>query len=80
MRGSCTDTGDVSDLDRDYQPSAGVIYGIIGVVCIAIGATSLANANENEAFGILGVMFLASGLYVTVAGAVARGIQLARRP
>jgi hypothetical protein len=38
---------------------------------------SVANASENDTFAIVGVVFLASGLYATVAGAVARGIQLA---
>lgn len=65
--------------EPDYEPSAGATYGFVGVAVIAVGAMSLANANENEIFGLLGFVFLASGFYATLAGAVARGIQLARR-
>ena len=72
------DTEYVNDQKRNYEPSAGIIYGAVGAVLIALGSMSLANANESAAFGILGVVLLASGFYVTVAGAVARGIQLAR--
>jgi hypothetical protein len=69
----------VNDTKREvYQPSSGALYGFVGVALIAVGGMSFANAHENEAFGILGLLFAASGLYVTVAGAVARGIQLAR--
>ena len=37
------------------------------------------HVNENETSGALGFVFLAGGFYATLAGAVARGIQLARR-
>lgn len=65
--------------EQEHEPSAGAAYGFVGVAVIAVGAISLANANENEFFGTLGFIFLASGFYATLAGAVARGIQLARR-
>lgn len=78
LRAVCVDTDHVTE-ERDYEPSAGAAYGFVGVAVIALGAISLANANENEMFGLLGFVFLASGCYATLAGAVARGIQLARQ-
>lgn len=62
-----------------YQPSAGALYGVAGTGLILAGALAAANTNENDAVGLLGVLLLAGGFYATVAGAVARGIQLARR-
>ena len=63
----------------DYQPSVGAVHGVVGVTLFVLGGFALANTNENEMFGVLGLVAVASGLYATVAGAVARGIQLARK-
>ena len=63
-----------------YKASFGAAYGIAGVVLLVIGGALLANTNEDSAiFGTGAVAFFGAGLYCTVAGAVARGIQLARR-
>lgn len=62
-----------------YQPSHGVAYGMVGVLLLVVGGALLANVNEAAAFGTLATVFLGAGLYLTVAGAVARGIQLSRR-
>jgi hypothetical protein len=76
----------LDDMDRTgdgfdpYNSSFGVAYGTVGVILLVIGGALLANINEDPTiFGAGGTLFLASGLYLTNAGAVARGIQLARR-
>lgn len=69
----------MTQTERDYEPSAGAVYGAIGIVLVVLGALALANANENDAFGVIGVGLMAGGAYATVAGAVARGMQLARK-
>lgn len=69
----------MSQTERAYEPSVGAVYGVIGVVLIVLGGYALANANEADAFGIIGVALIAGGSYQTIAGAVARGIQLARK-
>lgn len=62
-----------------YKSSFGAAYGSAGVVLLVVGGLLLANVNEDDIFGIGAVVFLGAGLYFLVAGAVARGIQLARR-
>lgn len=74
-----TDTCCVSRTERAHEPSAGAVYAAVGIVLIVLGGFSLANTIEAQAFGIIGVGLIAGGTYATVAGAVARGIQLARR-
>lgn len=62
------------------KPSFGAAYGTVGVILLVIGGALLANLSEDPTVFITGAtLFLGSGLYLTVAGAVARGIQLARR-
>ena len=63
-----------------YKSSFGAAYGTVGVILLVIGSALLANLNEDPTvFGAGATLFLGAGLYLTVAGAVARGIQLARR-
>jgi len=69
----------VNNEERSYEPSAGAVHGAIGIVLIVLGGLCLANTIEAEAFGLIGVGLIAGGAYATIAGAVARGIQLARK-
>ena len=69
----------MSETERDYEPSVGAVYGAIGIVLIVLGGFALANANEADAFGAIGLGLMAGGAYAAIAGAVARGIQLARK-
>ena len=63
-----------------YQPSAGALHGVSGVGLLVVAGWLLANSIEDPfVFGSLGTAFAASGLYCVVAGAVARGVQLAGR-
>lgn len=73
------DTCCVSNTERGYEPSVGAMHGVIGTVLIVLGGLCLANTVEADAFGLIGVGLIAGGAYATIAGAVARGIQLARR-
>ena len=73
------DTCDVNEQARDYEPSAGAMYGALGIVLTIIGALVLANANEVAVAIIIGAALVAGGAYAIIAGAVARGIQLGRR-
>ena len=70
----------MSDSTRDdYFPSAGLLYALVGVVLLALGAVALGNGDESDMFVVLGVVLLGSGCYWIIAGAVARGIQLSRQ-
>lgn len=62
----------------NYEPSRGVIYGVIGAVLLVVGVVALGDAGGDDAYQALSAGLVASGLYCIVAGAVARGIQLAR--
>lgn len=62
-----------------YQSSFGAAYGFAGVALLIVGGLLLAAGGEDEIFAIGGVIFSGTGFYFLVAGAVARGIQLARR-
>ena len=55
-------------------------YALFGTVFLAIGGMLFVNLNEDpEAFMVFTVVFAAPGLYLVIAGAVARGIFVARR-
>jgi hypothetical protein len=69
----------VNEQARDYEPFAGAIYGALGIVLTIIGALVLAKANEVALAIIIGAALAAGGAFAIIAGAVARGIQLARR-
>jgi hypothetical protein len=59
--------------------AAPFLHGLAGTVLLAIGGLLFVNINESpETFMVLTVMFTAPGLYLLIAGAVARGITLAR--
>lgn len=63
-----------------FKASFGAVYGTVGVILLVVGGMLLANLDEDPTvFGAGATLFLGAGLYLTVAGAVARGIQLARR-
>ena len=56
------------------------LYALSGTVFLAIGGMLFVNLNEDpEAFMIFTVVFAAPGLYLLIAGAVARGVALSRR-
>jgi hypothetical protein len=76
---SRADTYCVSQTEPDYEPSVGAVYGALGIGLIVLGGFALANANEADAFGVIGLGLMAGGAYAAIAGAVARGIQLARK-
>jgi hypothetical protein len=66
------------------QPHAGAtppfVNAFVGAVLLAIGGMLFVNLNEDpEIFMVFTVAFAAPGLYLLIAGAVARGITLARR-
>jgi hypothetical protein len=55
-------------------------YVVGAVVLLSIGWQFLLNLNEDPAiFMVFALVFLAPGTYLLIAGAVARGIQMARR-
>lgn len=66
---------------RRFEPfdkSSGVVYGCVGAVLLALAATLLCTVEGAALLGLTWVV-AASGGYFTIAGAVARGIQLSRR-
>ena len=70
-----------TDVEPDtYQPSVGVLHALAGVSLLVVGFWFRSNTNEGlYFFGTLATIFTFSGLYCVGAGAVARGIQIARR-
>ncbi|HSX67601.1 hypothetical protein [Nocardioides sp.] len=55
-------------------------YLLIAMVLLAVGSQLFLNLNEDpEIFIIFTLIFTAPGVYLLVAGAVARGIQMARQ-
>jgi hypothetical protein len=61
-------------------PSAApFVHALMGTVFLAISALLLVNRGENpETFVVLSVLSGAPGLYLLVAGAVSRGLELGR--
>jgi uncharacterized membrane protein len=55
------------------------MYGVLGIVLTILGVLVLANANEVKTAEIIGAGLAAAGAYAIIAGAVARGIQLAQK-
>lgn len=54
-------------------------HAVMGAVLLGIGGLLFVNLDEGpEIFMVFTVAFAAPGLYLLLAGAVARGIQLAR--
>lgn len=61
-------------------PTAPFPYALVGTVLLAIGGMLLVNLKEDpEIFMVFTIVFTGPGLYLLLAGAVARGITLARR-
>ena len=62
------------------QPGAApAFHAVIGTVLLAIGGMLFVNLQEDpEIFMVFTVLFTAPGLYLLIAGAVARGVILAR--
>jgi hypothetical protein len=59
--------------------AAPFLHALVGTALLAIGGMLFLNINEwPEVFMVFTVMFTAPGLYLLIAGAVARGIALAR--
>jgi hypothetical protein len=57
-----------------------LLYALSGTVLLAVGGMLFVNLNEDpEVFMVFTVAFAAPGLYLLIAGAVARGIFAARR-
>jgi hypothetical protein len=65
-----------TDTAPDARP---FIHALIGTVLLAIGGMLFVNVNEDpEIFIVFTAVFAAPGLYLLIAGAVARGIALTR--
>jgi LPXTG-motif cell wall-anchored protein len=59
--------------------SQSVVYALIGTVLLAIGGMLFVNLDEDpQTFIVLTVAFSAPGLYLLIAGAVARGVGMTR--
>jgi hypothetical protein len=66
-----------SDLADSAKP---FLYALVGTVFLAIGGMLFVNLDESpEFFMVLTVGLAAPGVYLLIAGAVARGIFAARR-
>lgn len=66
----------------DHEPSTGIVSGVLGVVLLLVGSLLTANvplSDNPDLTLVAGTSFLGDGLYCIVAGAVARGLQIARR-
>lgn len=69
-------------MSNQADPGAGApsVRALVGTVLLGIGGLLFVNLNEDpEIFMVFTVVFTAPGLYFLIAGAVARGILLARR-
>ncbi len=51
----------------------------MGVTLLTAGGLSLVNTNEDDWFGVLGLVLIGSACYCLGVAAVARGIQLSRK-
>lgn len=60
--------------------AAALGHVVMGTVLLALGDMFFVNLNEDpQIFIVFSVAFAAPGLYLVVTGAVARGMELARR-
>lgn len=56
------------------------LHALTGTVLLAIGGMLFVNLHEDpEIFMVFTVVFTAPGIYLLIAGAVARGVALSRR-
>ena len=68
------------DNQDDYAPSAGAGYLFGSVPLFIVGGALMANSNEEPTvFGTSALLSLAFASYLLLVGAIARGIQVARR-
>ena len=66
--------------EAEYEPSAGAMYLLGSVPLFIVGGLFLANTNEDPSiFGTAALLCFAFAVYLLLVGAVARGIQVARR-
>lgn len=76
-------TGILAGMMNQSSPAASAapfVHALLGTVLLAIGGMLFVNVNEDpEIFMAFTVAFTAPGLYLLIAGAVARGITLGRR-
>jgi hypothetical protein len=55
------------------------LYALTGTILLAVGGTLFVNLDEDpEVFIVLTVLFASPGLYLLIAGAVARGLSIGR--
>lgn len=56
------------------------LYALAGTILLAIGGMLFVNLDEDpEIFMVFTMIFAGPGLYLLIAGAVARGISISRR-
>lgn len=66
--------------EAEYEPSAGAVYLLCSVPLFVVGGMFLSNTNEDPAmFGTAALLCFAFAVYLLLVGAIARGIQVARR-
>ena len=61
-----------------YETSAGALHGYLGVILGAIGAAILFSDPDQDELIVFACTLGAAATYLIIAGAVARGVQLAR--
>lgn len=67
-------------MEKDLPNASPVACLLISMVLLAIGSELFLNLNEDPAiFVIFALVFLAPGLFLLIAGAVAFGMQITRR-
>lgn len=73
-------TSPMADNPDSPQPSKGLPYVLGGVVILFIGAMVLVNTDEEpDLFFPAGMALTGIAAYLILVGAVARGVQIARR-
>ena len=65
-----------------YEPSSGIVTGVLGVFLLVAGGMITLNVlahDDSDLSLAAGLALAGAGLYCLVAGAVARGVQMARQ-
>ena len=72
-----------ASMSNQVAPTGGdkaPLYALAGTILVAIGGMLFVNLDEDpEIFIVFSVIFAGPGLYLLIAGAVARGISIGRR-